>query len=245
MSIATLKKKSRYLYSSNISGKQTSQPFIYQGPYGNGDNLASYIYKTSLEKGPKSGFSITGSHRNVGGVGQHMMFSKSSTQYKGIYPKGYGAKNGRYPDGPNNRTLNIMPVLTQVACQNESVKPPVLSTYGLFARKYRWMKGQYPNYWVQPVYTGNLTQNASQSTYIERKSVKNMCVDDVNKRAKYVGFCLPNQSCYKKDTGNYSKQLNEVQSSSEHTAQIQKCLLDNSQTIPGPVQTGIVRCVPI
>ena len=194
MSLATFKKKSINSTSSATkrSGKLTTDYWMYQGPYGRKGNLPSAIFNASLV-GPNgqvggnyynasnAGFSVTGAYRNVGGVGQHMKFSKSATPYRGQYPKGWGGKNGRYPDGPDNVVLNIMPVQTGVAIQNAIVKPPTLSTKGMLARRFRWINsGQYPSNWVQPVYTGNLTDTASQGQYIQNKSAANYCNYDVN-----------------------------------------------------------------
>ena len=149
MSLATFKKKSINSSSSatKISGKPTNEYWMYQGPYGRKGSLPTYIFNASLNgidnglyTGSNAGFSITGSHRNIGGVGANMRFSKSGTPYRGIYPKGWGGTHGRYPDGPNENVLNIMPVTTGVAIQNGIVKPPVLSNKGMLERRFRWIK---------------------------------------------------------------------------------------------------------
>ena len=81
MSLATFKKKSINSVSSATkrSGKPTNEYWMYQGPYGRKGNLPSQIFKASLV-GPdgnvggnyynasNSGFSITGSNRNIGCV---------------------------------------------------------------------------------------------------------------------------------------------------------------------------------
>lgn len=131
MSLATFKKKSINSSSSATkrSGKPTNYYWIYQGPYGKKGNLPSTIFNASLVgyndevPGPSyaasnSGFSINGPHRNIGSIGTSMRFSKSSTPFRGIYPKGWGGTHGRYPDGPNNVSLNITPVLTGILKSN-------------------------------------------------------------------------------------------------------------------------------
>jgi hypothetical protein len=56
------------------------------------------------------------------------------------------------------------------------------------AKKMRWARyGQYPNYWVQPNYTGNLTDSASQSAYIQKKSANNIIGLNVNNVGTYEG----------------------------------------------------------
>jgi hypothetical protein len=201
MSLATFKKKSinKFSNATKKSGKPTNEYWLYQGPYGDSSNLASTIYKLSLTSpddnfyytGSNAGFSVTGSNRNVGRVGSNMTFSKSGTPYRGIYPKGWGGTYGRYPDTRNDVLLNIASVETGVSIQNAIVKPPVLSTKGMLDRRFKWIKsGKYPNYWVQPIYTGFQTDNASQGLYIHNKSSTNNIHYDVNDSEKY-------KTCYK------------------------------------------------
>jgi len=70
-------------------------------------------------------------------------------------------------------------------------------------KKYRWAwYGQYPNYWVQPNYTGNQTDSASQWLYIQNKAAANTCSLNVNNVGTYEGhfvgcgptLCTPGRS---------------------------------------------------
>jgi hypothetical protein len=262
MSLATFKKKSINSASTatKISGKPTNNYWIYQGPYGRKGNLPSEIFQASLT-GPgyymasNAGFSINGANRNIGGIGGHMRFSKSSTPYRGTYPKGWGGTRGRYPDGPDNVSLNIMPVLTGVAIQDAIVKPSVLSTKGMLARRFRWINsGQYPNYWVQPVYTGNQVDSASQGLYIQNKSAANYTWYDVNDTANYVDYyksygptgCQSTPArgytmAIQQANAPYTKTLHIPKDSSEYTLRIQrKCQnpVGFQKPFPYAVQTG-------
>ena len=264
MSLATFKKKTINSVSSATkrSGKPTDDYWIYQGPYGRKGSLPSAIFKASLEgvqngyyTASNAGFSINGTYRNVGGVGGHMRFSKSATPYRGVYPKGWGGKNGRYPDGPDNVSLNITPVTTGVAIQNGIVKPSVLSTKGMLERRFRWIhSGQYPNYWVQPVYTGNQTDSVSQGLYIQNKSAANYCWYDVNDDANYVNYYKQGGSTgcnatpargYTMDiqmaNGAYTKTLHRPKDSSDYTLRIQRRCQNPvgfQKPFPYAVQTG-------
>ena len=262
MSLATFKKKSinRASSATKISGKPTNEYWMYQGPYGRNGNLPSQIFNASLENyrpysASNAGFSINGSNRNIGGVGANMRFSKSGTPYRGIYPKGWGGTRGRYPDGPNQVVLNIMPVTTGVAIQNTIVKPSVLSTKGMLERRFRWINsGQYPNNWVQPVYTGNQTDTVSQGLYIQNKSAANYIHYDVNNTETYVDY-------YKKGGPNgcqttpangytmniqqsnapYTKTLHQPKDASDYTLRIQRRCQDPvgfQKPFPYAVQTG-------
>ena len=246
MSLATFKKKSINSASSATkrSGKLTTDYWIYQGPYGRKGSLPSAIFEASLKgidtlglyNASNAGFSINGTHRNIGGVGGHMRFSKSATPYRGVYPKGWGGTRGRYPDGPDNVSLNITPVLTGVAVQNGIVKPSVLGTKGMLERRFRWINsGQYPNNWVQPVYTGNQTDTASQGLYIQNKSAANYCWYDVNDDANYVNYYKTGGSTgcnttpargytmnIQQANAAYTKTLHQPKDSSDYTLRIQR-----------------------
>ena len=265
MSLATFKKKSINSASSATkrSGKTTVDYWIYQGPYGRKGSLPSAIFEASLKgidaqglyNASNAGFSINGSYRNIGAVGTNMKFSKSGTPYRGVYPKGWGGTRGRYPDGPNNVVLNINPVLTGVAVQNGIVKPSVLGTKGMLERRFRWINsGQYPNYWVQPVYTGNQTDSASQGLYIQNKSAANYCWYDVNDTANYVNYyktCC-SMGCnttpargytmeIQMANGAYTKTLHQPKDSSDYTLRIQqRCQnpVGFQKPFPYAVQTG-------
>ena len=268
MSLATFKKKSINSASSATkrSGKATNEYWIYQGPYGKKGNLPSTIFNASLV-GPdgivggnyytasNAGFSVTGSYRNIGGVGKSMRFSKSATPYRGVYPKGWGGTRGRYPDGPNEVSMNITPVLTGVAVQNTIVKPPVLSTKGMLQRRFRWAySGQYPNNWVQPVYTGNQTDTASQGLYVQNKSAANYCHYDVNSPEKYVDYFVRcgSTGCQstpargytmsiQQSNAAYTKTLHQPKDASDYTLRIQRRCQNPvgfQKPFPYAVQTG-------
>ena len=196
MSLVAFKRKSVIRHGTNRSGKPTDKNWIYQGPYGTPDSLASDMFVRSAHAGPNAGFSLVGPYRNIGRVGSNNLFSRSATPFRGVYPKGNGGTGGRYP---TSVSLNIMPVITGVADQTQYVKPPVLSTRGMLARRFRWIaNGSYPNNVVQPNYTGNLVDSASQGVYVHQKSAANDCQVDVNDSAKYVGHivnCQASQQC--------------------------------------------------
>jgi hypothetical protein len=233
MSLATFKKKSIHKHSSatKISGKPPGGFFLSQGPFGNNTNIYN-IYNSS-----NVGFSLEGSQRNIS-VGKDMKFSKQGTRYKGIYPYGHGGKYGNY--------VQAEPVLNAEngikGNQWQFIKPSVLSTRGMLRKKYRWAyTGQYPNYWVQPNYTGNLTNSASQGIYIHSKSAQNICVVDVNSVEKYEDNNKKVINC-----GPYTKNLYKPQDSSQQTLRIQKsCANPTAEQKPFPYRkyggTGILR----
>ena len=267
MSLATFKKKSinKYSTATKISGKPTNYYWTYQGPYGLKESLASTIFLNSL-LGPdgktgkpleasNAGFSINGVHRGNPQVGQSMRFSKSATPFRGVYPKGWGGHKGRYEQNQSTISLNINPVITGVANNLSWVKPSVLSTKGMLARRYRWINsGQYPNYWVQPIYTGNQTDSASQWLYIQNKAAANDCWYDVNNDALYVDYiksygptgCQTTPARgytmgIQQSNAPYTKTIHRPKDSSAYTLRIQrKCQNPVALQKPFPyaVQTG-------
>ena len=265
MSLATFKKKSLNSASSATkrSGKPTNQYWIYQGSYGRLNSVASAIFLKSIA-GPdgttgdsynasNAGFSINGP-TVLGGVGRTMHMSKSTTQFRGIHPRGWGGTKGRYPDGPDNFVLNNRPGIGQPNI-SAYVSQSVLSTKGMLAKRYRWINsGQYPNNWVQPNYTGNQTDSASQGLYIQNLSAANDCVVDTNDTPKYVGNIKTcgSTGCQttpargytmgvQQSNAAYTKFLHIPQDSSQRTLRIQRrCINQRPDQKPFPyaVQTG-------
>ena len=184
MSIATLKKKSLAQYGNKTSGSSPGGNWITQGPFGRNPVSPSYS---------SNGFSITGSHRNVGYVGKTYQMSKSGTPYKGQYAKGHGGTFGKYIIAQPVTISNEVFILGN---QSHYVKPPTLSTRGMLAKRYKWIhSGTYPNYWVQPNYGGSmLSDTKSQGNYVDQVRTANLCVSDVNNTKKYEGRRRINQS---------------------------------------------------
>ena len=227
MSIQAFKKKGVINYGSRRSAKPPGGKWVSQGPFG-----------TSHYEIPEGavGFSIQGGRRNQGRVGQTMHMSKCGTPFRGLYPCWTsGGIRSRYP---KSQPLMVSPLVKAVnrGGQYEYIKPSVLSTDGMLEKKYMWINnGQYPNYWVQPVYTGNQTDSASQWLYVQKKAAANVCVNDTNKPEVYLGhriFCSPTGCStttakypdYKIIESNpgYVKTLGIPQTASQYTLQVQR-----------------------
>jgi hypothetical protein len=243
MSIVAMKKKSVILYGSNRSGKPPGGYWLPQGPFGRTGLTELQLAKDTY--GPV-GFSVSGTHRNVGGVGQSMHMSKSGTPFRGMYPVGNGGCCGKYKQPLP--TLNARQVIAN-GDQYMYVKPPVLSQYGMLRKKYRYLyNGQYPNYIVKDVFSGNKTDNASQGVYLSKVSAANTCVVGVNDESVYEGYivkcgptgCRKSAANFKYNTmaanGPYTKFIKQAQTSSEHTLRIQRqCANPSAKQKPIPV----------
>jgi hypothetical protein len=203
MSLTAFKRKSVINYGSKRSGTAPGGYWLPQGPFGH----ATTALQEAIQNYGSAGFSINGGHRNIGGVGRDMKMSKSGTPYRGTQPIGWGGTFGKYPSATlvgNSKTGSVGAVPNAHSKQNAVdpvlnsrvvvvmgtqylyVKPSTLSTYGMLDKKYRWAwYGQYPNYWVQPNYTGNQTDTASQWLYIQNKAAANTCSLKVNNVGSY------------------------------------------------------------
>jgi hypothetical protein len=121
--------------------------------------------------------------------------------------------------------------------QYRYIKPSVLSTKGMLEKKYKWINnGQYPNYWVQPVYcNSNLSDNVSQQVYIDAKAAQSITVNNTNKTYLYVNHykkggstgCSTTTAKYNSydimaANGLYTKTLGIPQDASQYTLQIQR-----------------------
>jgi hypothetical protein len=179
--------------------------------------------------------------------------SKVSTPYRGIHPIGFGGTKGRYP-------ISVVLGVCDAFAKGRGttslyVKPGDVSMKTMISQKHRWINsGQYPNYWVQPNYTGNQTDSSSQGLYVETKSAQNDCVVDTNDIAKYIGYIKANGpfGCQatpargytfsiQQSNAPYTKGLRIPQTASQHTTRIQrKCAnpIGPQKPFPYAVQTG-------
>jgi len=170
MSIVAFKKKSVIQYGTHISGRNPGGAWISRGP---GKKLVHVN---------NSGFSINGPYRNKGAVGTNMRFSKTKTLFRGPYAVGWGGQGGRYYNVP---LLVVNEAIVVPGTQQLYVKPSVLSNSGMIRTKYRWLTGQYPNYWVKNIYTNTMSDKASQGVYISTKASANSC--RIEERKQFIG----------------------------------------------------------
>jgi hypothetical protein len=272
MSLTAFKRKSVINHGSKRSGKGPGGIWLPQGPFGH----STHGLQLAIDNPGPVGFSINGGHRNVGGVGRDMKMSKSGTPYRGTQPIGFGGTSGRYPSAllvgsegqytgavqpPNNPSPVVQPVLNSrivdtMGTQYLYIKPSVLSTHGMLDKKYRWAYyGKYPNYWVQPNYTGNQTDTASQMLYIQNKASANTCNLKVNNTATYEGYfvrmsptlCTPGRSTAKfkyndmARNGPYTKTLGQPVSYGQYNMYLTRGCnnpLGPQKPFPYAVQTG-------
>lgn len=239
MSIVAFKKKSVIQYGSKRSGSTPGGYWVTQGPFGPLSNPSITGYG-------QNGFSINGGHRNVGYIGKTYQMSKQGTPFRGVTPCwGSGGCCGTYKK--SRPVFNVDEVIV-LGDQYKYIKPSVLSNKGMLNKKYRWIaSGQYPNYWVQPNYSGNQVESASQGVYIHNISASNDCINDVNNPDKYTNFvhkggptlCYTSAARFKFNdmarNGPYTKTIAQPLTSSQQTLRIQrKCANPTGALKPFP-----------
>jgi len=261
MSLTTFKKKSVIQYGSKRSGKPVDKYWLHQGPFGRPDTLASEMLKQdTLSFGPsgtpglRAGFSLRGSEPEFGRVGKTWAFSQVRTPFRGQYAMGNGGNNGRYYQG--QEVMVECPSISKIrGTTSEYVKASSVSNKQMINGRWRWINsGQYPANWVQPNYTGNQTDSASQGLYIHDKSAANDCWYDVNSPEIYVNYfknCGPTgcqttpargyKMSVQQAIAPYTKQLHKPKDASAYTLRVQrKCQNPTGPQKPFPyrVQTG-------
>lgn len=254
MSLATFKKKSVTKFSSATKHSATSGGnWLTQGPFGNLNSTNSVIFNEALKQYGTVGYSLAGNYRSIS-VGKEMKFSKNGTPFKGQYPMGQGGNYGRYFQADPMYNAGAGMLATR-GSQWQYIKPSSLNTKGMLSKKYKWAySGQYPNYWVQPVYNGFQIDTKSQGMYLQNKSASNDCVTDINNPEKYenhrinhgpFGCNITPAKGYKmhlaQSNSPYTKRLGLPEDSSQRTLRIQrKCANPNPSQKPFPyaVQTG-------
>jgi hypothetical protein len=120
--------------------------------------LAKY---NNMSVGSPDGFSLNGTHRNQGYIGQTSLSRfLSRTTMRGTTPKGYGGCCGTYRQTPI--------VSSAVTSQENSnvVKKSSLNNKGMLDTRYRWARRPYPFSSTKP---GNNIHLNTQGQHIENK----------------------------------------------------------------------------
>ena len=108
----------------------------------------------------RTGFSLNGTHRNQGFVGQTMLSrSLPTTKMGGNTARGHGGSLGKYHTPPN--------IVSGIQYQNDPtfIKTSVLSTNGMIMTKYRWIRRPHSFATVKSNSTNNIN---NQSDLINR-----------------------------------------------------------------------------
>ena len=130
-------------------------------------------------------FSLNGTHRNQGYVGQTMLSrSLPRTLAKGNTLRGYGGTNGHFIQQPS--------ILSAVTSTEDSsvVKPSTLSYNGMIATQYRWIRRPQPYTTVKPDTTHHSNTQQDYINYIQTKTISesNKTISECNNKPKVYGI---------------------------------------------------------
>lgn len=130
-------------------------------------------YGTNISGKGLLGFSLNGTIRNNTYTGKDCIMSSAGTPMKGQYPIGYGGLRGRYP---TYIMFNVYPD-SSIGSRGDLPHKTVLSNTGMLHTRYKCIyDGTYPGTVVKNIYTGQLTDNASQGNYIDKVKSTNSCI---------------------------------------------------------------------
>ena len=153
----------------------------------------SAVLYRNLSVGSKNGFSLNGTRRSQGYVGQTMLGRHfPNTPMRGNVARGSGGCCGTYKQGTIIQSGVCFPSRNGNTANNnpQIVKSSVLDTNGMIMTKYRWIRRPQPYATVKP--DANMIQNTQQS-YIDNLSkntiAKLASCDTVGVCKKYSNTC--------------------------------------------------------
>lgn len=191
-------------------------------------SIATLKRKTSaqyhnMSVGSKNGFSLNGTHRSQGYVGQTMLSrSLPRTPMKGNTARGHGGCCGTY-----RKTPIVQSGVTSTENPNV-IKASVLGTEGMLATKYRWIRRPQPFASVKPDTNRNINDQQSFIERLKKKTIKKadecrtptspICVQ------KFANF----NSYFKTVFYNYTKPVTDysAMSSGQHIEKLHKRCAD-------------------
>ena len=158
----------------------------------------------NMSVGQKNGFSINGTHRNQGYIGQTSLSrSLPKTPMKNGTAKGHGGCCGTYYIG------NIIQSAVTSTEDSTVVKKSSVNTSGMLSSRNRWLRRSYPYTVVKPDNNNNLNSQADYITRLQKSTVKDADACYVTKTVdSYRGKCdnlsgLTTQCTYTKPESEY------------------------------------------
>jgi hypothetical protein len=137
------------------------------------------------------GFSINGTHRSQGYVGQTSLSrSLPKTNMKGNVACGHGGCCG---------TFRKMPIVQSAVISLNNpliIKPSVVGTYGLIETKYRWIKRPQPFAIVKSDYNQNINNQSDYITNLGKQVITSIITYDSSHNINIFDKTL-NQPCCK------------------------------------------------
>jgi len=188
----------------------------------------SQVKYNNMSVGSTNGFSLNGTHRSQGYVGQTSLSrSLPRSLMNGNTLRGHGGCSGTY---------RIMPVVNneiKTLNDNSVIKSSVSNTEGMIDTKYRWVRRPYPYAVVKPDNTMNLNTQADYINKIKKETIKE--ADDCNVSTDSSKTCTNYNPYFRTNICNFTKPESDYVpiSAGEYTTKLQKSCVDNDvYTIP-------------
>jgi hypothetical protein len=183
----------------------------------------------------KQGFSLNGTHRSQGFVGQTSLSrSLPRTLMNGNTARGHGGCCGKYIQTP----------IVQSSVQSQEnpnvIKSSVLGTSGMIDTKYRWINRPAPFSTVKP---DNTMNSNSQGDYVISRAKQAIQIADASnnivKKIGSVSKCQNYNSYFKKAVCNYTKPTSDYVPISQGELMLRinnRCVNNDVKFIPQKVQ---------
>jgi len=154
----------------------------------------------NMSVGSKTGFSLNGTHRSQGYIGQTSLSrSLPKTLMKGNVQKGHGGCCGHYKETPI-----IQSAVTSL--NNPSIiKPSVLGTKGMLSTRNRWLTRPQPYSTVKPDTTNNSNTQDDYITRLKKKTIKMTDACTTQKNLQCIKYCNNYNTYFRKNIFNFTK----------------------------------------
>lgn len=191
----------------------------------------------NMSVGSKTGFSINGTHRSQGYVGQTSLSrSLPRTLMRGAFARGHGGCCG---------TFNFTPIVQSAVTSLEDptvVKSSSINNTGMISTKYKWIDRPYPYAFVKP---DNNVHNNVQSEYIKR--IRNQTIresdacDIANPVTNEQNKCSNHDAYFKTEFCTHTKPMNKYVAIScgEHIITLQDKCSQQDTEIVYPANNGM------
>jgi len=166
----------------------------------------------NMSVGSKTGFSLNGTHRSQGYIGQTSLSrSLPKTLMKGNAQKGHGGCCGHYKEIPI-----IQSAVTSL--NNPSIiKPSVLGTKGMLSSRNRWLTRPQPYSTVKPDTTNHLNTQEDYITRLKKKTIKIADSCTTTKELHCIKSCNNYNTYFRQNIFNRKKLFNYTKPDNIHS----------------------------
>ena len=178
----------------------------------------------NMSVGSKTGFSLNGTHRSQGYIGQTSLSrSLPKTPMKGNVQKGHGGCCGDYEERPI-----IQSAITSLN-DPSVIKPSVLGTKGMLSSRYRWLNRPQPYSTVKLDTTNNLNTQEDYITRLKKKTIKVADACTTQKEIQCIKSCNNYNTYFRQNVFHFTKPESSYKpiTSSEYITKIHESCADN------------------